>query len=214
MAKSTAPEPAAPSTARPRSGRTDNRNRAPSLDAILDVAAQMFEEQGYQSVTMQDLADRIGIAKPTLYVHAKSKVAILEAIFEKVTRGAEAATEAALAVPVPAERLRELLYRWTLMAVQIQKYYNVYWVHHRDLPAPSARYYERWSAEIFEKIRKMVADGQRSGAIRSDLDPAVITFSIVSLPNWTARWYVPGGQLTPEAIAAQQWLMVSGGVIV
>jgi AcrR family transcriptional regulator len=40
---------------------------------ILDAAQELMEAQGYDAVTMDDLAARAGITKPTLYQHFASK---------------------------------------------------------------------------------------------------------------------------------------------
>jgi AcrR family transcriptional regulator len=188
-----------------------SRTRAPSYDVILDVAAQLFEEVGFKNVTMQDLADRLGIAKPTLYVHGRSKSAILEGIFERVMRESEAALVEAEELPLPGERIREFLLRWTEVATRIQAHYQVFFNHERDLPAPSARYYRRWAEEVFHRVRDMVADGQRVGAFRADLDATLVSFTIVALPNWTARWFA-NGRLSAGEIGQQQWDLLSRGL--
>jgi len=40
---------------------------------ILDTAAQLLIERGYVNLNMDDLAEAVGISKPTLYQHFKSK---------------------------------------------------------------------------------------------------------------------------------------------
>ena len=40
---------------------------------ILDTALQLFLEQGEDSVTVEMIADRVGIGKGTIYKHFKSK---------------------------------------------------------------------------------------------------------------------------------------------
>jgi AcrR family transcriptional regulator len=187
------------------------RTRAPSHDVILDVAAQLFEEVGFKNVTMQDLADRLGIAKPTLYVHGRSKTAILEGIYERVLKDCEAALQEAEGLPVPGERIKEFLRGWTEVATRIQSHYQVFFNNERDLPAPAARYYRRWAEEVFHRIRDMVTDGQRVGAFRPDVDPTVVAFTVMALPNWTARWFVEG-RLTAAQIAEQQWEMLAQGL--
>jgi TetR/AcrR family transcriptional regulator len=42
-------------------------------DEILQKAAQLLTERGYANLNMDDLADVVGISKPTLYQHFKSK---------------------------------------------------------------------------------------------------------------------------------------------
>jgi AcrR family transcriptional regulator len=50
-----------------------DRQRQMREDAILDAAHSLLAEKGYQGMTMDDLATRVGIAKGSLYQHFKSK---------------------------------------------------------------------------------------------------------------------------------------------
>src|SRR3954453_15290444 len=47
---------------------------------IVDAARVHFFSHGFRSVTMDDLADELGISKKTLYAHFPSKIALLEAV--------------------------------------------------------------------------------------------------------------------------------------
>ena len=50
------------------------------------------------------------------------------------------------------------------------------------------------------RVRRMVADGMRSGAF-ARRDPALTTRAILGALNWTTRWYRPGGKLAPTTVA-------------
>jgi len=54
-------------------------------DAITDAALRLFANQGYEGTSMQQIADAIGIQKPTLYSHFKSKLEIYTAIVNTQT---------------------------------------------------------------------------------------------------------------------------------
>ena len=54
--------------------RTDTRAR------IHDVALEVFAEHGYERATMQQIADRLGITRPALYYHYRSKEDILASV--------------------------------------------------------------------------------------------------------------------------------------
>jgi len=49
---------------------------------IIDAARDFFRERGTENVTMQDLMDKLGIAKGTIYHYFASKEALLEAVVE------------------------------------------------------------------------------------------------------------------------------------
>jgi AcrR family transcriptional regulator len=47
---------------------------------ILDAAADLIVQFGYDKTTIGDVADAIGISRPLVYIHFKSKEALLEAL--------------------------------------------------------------------------------------------------------------------------------------
>lgn len=49
-------------------------------DAVLDAAAELMGAHGYAHTTMDQIAERVGISKPTLYQHFRSKNAIVEGV--------------------------------------------------------------------------------------------------------------------------------------
>jgi TetR/AcrR family transcriptional regulator, cholesterol catabolism regulator len=192
---------------------TNRHSKTPSLEVILQVAADLFQANGFKNVSMQDVATTLAITKPTLYAHASTKTKILEGIFETVMREGEKALQEATEQPRPEEQLRVLIERWTHTATTHQAFHQVFAAHMPDLPRASARYYMRWSAEVVDRVRQMVIAGQRSGAFRSDMDPTVTAFSVVAIPNWTARWYDPKGRLGVDDVVAEQWRFIRGGLV-
>ncbi len=53
-------------------------------EAILEAAAQVFGEKGYQRATMKEIAARVGIAPGTIYLYFKSKRDLLLAIADRL----------------------------------------------------------------------------------------------------------------------------------
>lgn len=60
------------------SGRTKNR--------ILEVALELFAQQGYMATSMNDIAAQLGITKAALYKHYTGKQEILDRIVEEMER--------------------------------------------------------------------------------------------------------------------------------
>ena len=56
-------------------GQADER-----IPEILDAATAVFIEQGYVGARMDDIAERLGVSKPILYRHFKSKHVLLEKV--------------------------------------------------------------------------------------------------------------------------------------
>src|SRR6059036_4381479 len=56
------------------------RKRDPTRQRIVDAARIHFFSHGFRSVTMDDLAEELGISKKTLYAHFPGKIDLLEAV--------------------------------------------------------------------------------------------------------------------------------------
>ncbi len=59
--------------------------RATTRAKICDAAADLFFEQGFAAVTMEEIAAAVGIRRSTLYLHFREKDEILAAIAEDYT---------------------------------------------------------------------------------------------------------------------------------
>ncbi len=76
-----------PTTCRSRSEKESMRvvkEAEERRNEILDVAEELFVTRGYDNTSTNDILDRIGIARGTLYYHFKSKEDILNSIIERV----------------------------------------------------------------------------------------------------------------------------------
>ena len=140
-------------------------------DAILRAAVKVFARHGYFQSQVADVARVAGVAAGTVYLYFRSKDDLLVSIFERTMKDAIAEGRAALAgVADPAERLRriarlhlERLGRDRDLAVVVQ-------VELRQ----SIKFMERFSSthlqDYLNIIRRTIADGQATGAFRSDVN--------------------------------------------
>lgn len=81
--------------------RRDDRARQ-----LLEVAEAVISERGFQSASMDEIADRAGVTKPVLYDHFGSKDGLLAAVVRRAGGELRAAVVAAVAgAPGPEEAL-------------------------------------------------------------------------------------------------------------
>lgn len=90
--------------------------RAESRRAILDAAWRVAGESGLESLSLREIAGRVGMRAPSLYSYFPSKAAILDALFADGYRALDdVVAEVATALPsrAPArQRLGDLLRAW------------------------------------------------------------------------------------------------------
>jgi AcrR family transcriptional regulator len=161
-------------------------------DELTRIAARLFAERGYQGTSLADLAEALGVQKPSLYHHIASK----EDLLWDVAREGAAAFHAALdAVPAAApapERIR-LALRAHLAVVAGQL--DVATVFVREWRFLAGRRHDEFVAErrrYEERLRELFRDGADSGELRTDLDVATAALLFLSAANWAYTWLRPG----------------------
>ena len=82
--KNSSPKPQSSSVMRNKSTRAPKVEPAARKQAILDAALMEFSQCGFEAARLDDIADRAGIAKGTLYLYFDDK----EGLFEEVVRSA------------------------------------------------------------------------------------------------------------------------------
>jgi AcrR family transcriptional regulator len=64
----------------PAGSRRPGRPRGSTRERILDIALELFNEQGYDKTSLREIADRLGTTKAALYYHFERKEDILFAL--------------------------------------------------------------------------------------------------------------------------------------
>src|SRR5581483_4470985 len=139
-------------------------------EELTRIAARLFAERGYQGTSLADLAEELGVQKPSLYHHIASKEDLL---WEVAWEGAEAFHAALDGVPVEAsatERIR-LALRGHLAVVSRQL--DVATVFVREWRYLAGERRERFVTErrrYEERVRDLFRDGVEQSELRTDLD--------------------------------------------
>jgi len=156
-----------------RRGRNDLIPGA-KKDAILRAATDVFAERGFFNAQVADVAHAAGVAAGTVYLYFRSKDDLLVSIFERTMR--ECLTQgraSAAATRDPRERLRRFA---QLHLAHLGRDRNLAVVFQVEL-RQSTKFMERFSSTLLRDylglIREAIADGQRQGVIRADLNPTV-----------------------------------------
>lgn len=86
-------------TALPERPTQRSQAKADRRAALLEAAAGLFAERGFNGVSIEDLGAAVGVSGPAVYRHFSSKQAVLEALLvgvsERLLAGGEAVEEAA-----------------------------------------------------------------------------------------------------------------------
>ena len=72
---------------RPRLGRPPKDLAGDVKARILDAAQRVFLKRGYQSASLDEIAEMAPASKPTIYAHFAGKEALFEAVVARVIDG-------------------------------------------------------------------------------------------------------------------------------
>jgi AcrR family transcriptional regulator len=157
------------------------RKLDPTRQRIVDAARVHFFGHGFRNVTMDDLAEELGISKKTLYAHFPGKFDLLEAVladkFASVEATLKEVTRASTS-DFPAT-LRELLAGTQRELDEIKPPFV------RDMrqkaPEVFKRVERRRAALIQRYFGKFFVEGQRAGMVRKDVPAKLIIEMLLAM---------------------------------
>jgi AcrR family transcriptional regulator len=184
-----------------RAARLDHATRQ---GQILEKAARVFCERGYEKTSMGDVAAAVGMTKAGVYHHIAGKEDLLAAIMHY---GMDLFEERVLAqtvrIKAPLPRLRATV-KGHLLLVLRDRPKEVTVILHEGGALPAAARArldarkKRYIRFLEKTIRELVMR-----KIARPVDPTVAAYALLGMVNWTYQWFRPGGRLDEEGLADQ-----------
>ena len=167
---------------------------------ILEEARELFFAHGYESTTLDAIAEALNVTKPFLYSYFRNKSEILNAICEiGISKSIEALDEA-LASPLgPQDKLRLIVERVTTIIITNQKYIVVYIREEKNLEPQEAKFLIGLRRDFDQRLAHLLEQGNDSGEFEVD-DPLMTAVSIGGLITWVASWYRPGRHAQTDVV--------------
>ena len=172
---------------------------------ILRTAARLFQQQGYDATSMNDVAAALRLSKGGLYHHFQSKDEILFNIMSH----AMDITEGRVINPVrrivgPEERLRTLIRLHIEVVVSAEDREITVMLHeNHPLSQGLRRKINGRKKDYVHFVENLIADVQRQRGSTSQVAPRAAAFALLGMINWIYQWYKPDGSLTGDAIVRQ-----------
>ena len=145
---------------------TDTRQRA------LDVAFDLFTEQGYEKASLREIADRLGIKKASLYYHFPSKEALLAGIMDNLLAPVDELVAWSQTQPRTAETRQEVVRR---IAEAVQGPWSR-WIQFAQANEPTLRDHQKEG----EQMRRRLL-GLFTAVVDPDAEPRQQVRSLLAL---------------------------------
>jgi AcrR family transcriptional regulator len=170
-------------------------------EKIIQKSAELFLTLGFKSVTMDDIANEMGISKKTIYVHFENKTKLVEAVtftvFENICQGIDCICEAS---HNPIEELYDIkMYvmqylknEKTSPQYQLKKYYP--------------QIYQRLHFKQFEKMHESVKESIQKG-IDTQLFRSNIDVDFISRMYFNGMAGIKDETIFPQTLFTMDYLM-------
>jgi AcrR family transcriptional regulator len=184
--------------------RQQTPNAGARRAAVLKASAEIFSQQGYRGTTMTDIANGVGLEKPSLYHYFKSKEEILVQLYENVLVEGVANAQAVVDQMLdPLEAYRQLLVGRVVNSCEQRDLFKVFFEEEGELPKHVAKALVERRAGFEEILKSTVAEHLRRTGIELPYSIPVYVNSCLGAANWTYKWFDPRGPLTPAELGAQ-----------
>ena len=167
------------------------------------MAGRLFSRRGYYGTSIRDIATALRLQGGSLYAHIAAKEELLWEIVDEAAQAFLSGLEPIVrSEQPPLEKLRQAVAAHLRVVTERQDAAVVFNHEWRAL-SPKRRQAVLALRDAYEGLfREILAEGQRTGVFRADLDVPLVTRFILTALNGVAVWYRPKGPLSPEQIAA------------
>lgn len=181
--------------------------------AILEVAARVICEHGYDGASIQEIADACELTKAGLYHYIGSKENLLAEIMAYGMDLFEAQVLAQVKdIADPVERLRRTMERNVKLVTRgSSKHITIILHEHATLKGDARKTIDRRKKKYVRFLEQAFAEAVTKGLIRP-VSPKVAAFSFLGMVLWTYKWFRPDGELSDDQIAEAMIDLLFGGL--
>ncbi len=154
---------------------------------IVQAAKELFLEHGYSKITVDQIADRAGVTKRTLYSHFPSKLALFVNVFDdylqQLHTEMSAVLDEGLKIDILLRRLTATLFEFTK---RNEKFMRLFWALDTDefdglIPEELVNRIKIWNRAMIDEVVKVSEEPNNRGLIKS-YDPELL-FHLMSAIN-------------------------------
>jgi AcrR family transcriptional regulator len=170
------------------------RGAAQTRRRLVEAARRLFREHGFETVTTEQIAVAAGVAKGTVFLHARTKERLLVMVYEEEMGAAQ---RAAVARPPRGG---------TIVSALVAVFRRFFAVHEKDpalarhlvkevlsIRPGDAPVWRGVQEDALRGLAALIAERQRRGEVAADVDPALAAANSFLLyygvlTGWLSGW--------------------------
>jgi TetR/AcrR family transcriptional regulator, cholesterol catabolism regulator len=182
---------------------------------LVEVAAMVFREKGFNAANVDDIAKRAGIDRASIYYYYKGKKELFREMVEQaITGNVERAEEIASTADLPSAKLRRLI---LALFQSYERHYPYLYVYVQEDMTRLMSDQSTWSRNVRSLSKRfdvattsIIKDGLESAEFRSSGDAKVLAAGVIGMCNWSHRWFEPGRHNAEDVANALADMVLQG----
>lgn len=172
--------------------------RLAKRNAVLLAAVKIFNSRGFHSTSLDDVAQSLGISKPTVYHYLGNKEQVLlTCVQEGLEQLLIAAEEVSKKNISGYERLREFLYVYGCR--NLDDFGRCVILTSDDsLSEEGLKQFKALKKQVHQVLLNIINAAIEDKSINPKYDPKILASTLTGAINWSAKWYSEGGNKSKE----------------
>lgn len=187
--------------------------REAKFEELLNAAARVFAEKGFQDTTIQDVARELDMTGAAIYYYVESKERLLYEVWKRAGEKLQSGIDGVCEIGgTPEEKLHGVFRTHLKVLMENRSIFEVLILQRSRLP-------EFGREDLIEDERKYTASiGEVIASIPDERmrlkDRTILALGVIAMLNGVIRWYSPGDRLDLDAIADIYYEMFCHGALV
>jgi AcrR family transcriptional regulator len=188
-------------SARSDRSQSDRKPKEKRWLEILKAAAEVFYEKGYDAATLQDIADRVGILKGSIYYYIKTKGDLLEGLLTEVHNEGMSMIRSRAATPGTVFDKLEAMIRGHIDYMCRNQAKTTVYLHELKALDPVRRDSLFRKHDFREQFLILIEQGQAEGLVLDGLNPSLTAQAMLGWINSLYQWYRPSPRKPAKLIS-------------
>jgi AcrR family transcriptional regulator len=164
-------------------------------ERILEEAVKLFYQRGFTGTTLDDIAAELGVTKPFIYTHFRSKTDLLAALCKPtIELSLDAVARAAKSAGPPTERLRRAMVDFTQVVLSRQANIAIYFREEKNLEPAALAEINGLRKKFDRVLSNLLHEGVTAGEFHIN-DVSLAALAIGGMVSWAYTWHRPDGRL-------------------
>ena len=170
-----------------------------------------MSRDGYSKTSFQEIANRVGLHKSTLFHYFSTKEELLLTILEKPLLEGAIGLRQIVSCPElePEAKLEKAIHNQLRVMMSHRNIVKIFLNDIKNLSRKNRSFYVQLRKNYQKEFLKIILEMKSKGYFQ-ELDASIVTPGILGMLNWVVRWYRKKGPLSLDEISRIFYVLLRG----